>query len=170
MRTVSFPFQPSLFGSGDPSGDQSFSTLRRFWLDTESWVDLAPGWLTGPDTLFTQLVESAPWQQRERTMYDQRVAEPRLTYGWAVGDTPPPLDELADLLSERYQVRFDSDWSELTTGTGETRWPGTAIGCVSSYNSREWPSCRWALPGASGCDRAAVGPDDGSPWRAVTCS
>jgi hypothetical protein len=49
MRTVSVGVQPSLFGSGDPTGDPPFSTLRRFWLDTESWVDLAPGWLTGPE-------------------------------------------------------------------------------------------------------------------------
>ncbi|MFY9808680.1 MAG: hypothetical protein WAK86_15620 [Pseudonocardiaceae bacterium] len=59
---MSLPFQPSLFGSGDPLADPSFGTLRRVRLDTESWVDLAPGWLAGPDTLFTQLAESAPWE------------------------------------------------------------------------------------------------------------
>lgn len=108
MRTVSLPFQPSLFGSGDPLADPSFGTLRRVRLDTESWVDLAPGWLAGPDTLFTQLAESAPWEQGQRWMYDRRVAEPRLTCRWAVPDAPPPLDDLADLLSQRYQVHFDS--------------------------------------------------------------
>ncbi len=55
MSTVSLPFQPSLVGSGDPVADPSFSTLRRVRLDAESWVDLAPGWLAGPDTLFAQL-------------------------------------------------------------------------------------------------------------------
>jgi alkylated DNA repair dioxygenase AlkB len=108
MRTVSLPFQPSLFGSGDPVADRSFTRLRRFRLDAQSWVDLAPGWLSGPDTLFTQLAESAPWEQRQRWMYDQRVAEPRLTCSWAVGAGPPPLDDLADLLSHRYQVHFES--------------------------------------------------------------
>jgi alkylated DNA repair dioxygenase AlkB len=108
MRTVSLPFQPSLFGSGDPVVDRSFTTMRRFWLDGQSWVDLAPGWLAGPDILFSQLAESAPWEQRKRWMYDQRVAEPRLTRGWAVDEAPPPLDDLADLLSRRYQVHFDS--------------------------------------------------------------
>jgi hypothetical protein len=88
---MSLSFQPSLFGSGDPVADASFSMLRRFWLDASSWVDLAPGWLAGSDILFTQLAELAPWQQRERRMYDQRVAEPRLTCGWVVGEAPPLL-------------------------------------------------------------------------------
>jgi alkylated DNA repair dioxygenase AlkB len=128
MSTVSLPFQPSLFGSGDPLGDPSFSTLRRFWLDAESWVDLAPGWLSGPDTLFTQLAESTPWQQRERTMYDQRVAEPRLTCGWAVSDAPPPLDDLADLLSERYQVHFDSiGLNYYRHGRDSVAWHGDRV-------------------------------------------
>lgn len=128
MSTVSHPFQPSLFGSGDPLGDPSFSTLRRFWLDTESWVDLAPDWLSGPDTLFTQLAESVPWQQRERTMYDQRVAEPRLTCGWAVSDAPPPLDDLADLLSERYQVHFDSiGLNYYRHGRDSVAWHGDRV-------------------------------------------
>ncbi|MCA1820610.1 MAG: hypothetical protein LC644_02230, partial [Pseudonocardia sp.] len=42
---MSVPFQPSLFGFGDPMADTSFGTLHRFQLDSESWVDLAPGWL-----------------------------------------------------------------------------------------------------------------------------
>jgi alkylated DNA repair dioxygenase AlkB len=108
MRTVSLPFQPSLFGSGDPLADPSFSALRRLRLDAGSWVDLASGWLAGPDTLFAQLAESAPWEQRQRWMYDQQVVEPRLTCCWVVGEAPPPLNDLADLLSQRYQVAFDS--------------------------------------------------------------
>lgn len=105
---VGVPFQPSLFGFGDPNADPSLRTLRRFPLDGQSWVDLAPGWLRGPDTLFTALAESAPWQQRARWMYDHRVAEPRLTCGWTVADAPPPLDDLGCLLSQHYGVDFDS--------------------------------------------------------------
>jgi hypothetical protein len=55
---MSLPFQPSLFGSGDPVADTSFSRLHRFRLDAGSWVGLAPGWLSGADTLFTELAGS----------------------------------------------------------------------------------------------------------------
>jgi alkylated DNA repair dioxygenase AlkB len=43
-------------------------------------------------------------------MYDQRVAEPRLSCGWVVGQAPPPLDDVAGFLSQRYEVHFDSIW------------------------------------------------------------
>ncbi len=165
---LSLPFQPSLFGSGDPVADTSFSTLHRVRLDAESWVDLAPGWFGGPDTLFTELARSAPWEQRERFMYDRRVAEPRLTCGWVMGEAPSPLDGLAALLSQRYEVRFDSIWVNYYRHAG-TRWPGTAIGCDLRYDARGWPSSRWEVPGALGCDRAVAGLGDGSPWREVIC-
>jgi len=128
---VSVPFQPSLFGSGDPMADPSFSKLRRVQLDGQSWVDLAPGWLRGPDTLFTALAESAPWQQRARWMYDHRVAEPRLTCGWTVADAPPPLDGLGRLLSHRYGVDFDSIWANYyRDGNDSVAWHGDRVRLV----------------------------------------
>jgi hypothetical protein len=169
MGAVSLLFQPSLFGSGEPVADASFSTIHRVQLDAESWVDVAPGWLCGPDTLFTELAESASWDQRERRMYDHRVAEPRLTCGWGVDEAPPPLGDLAALLSDRYQVHFNSIWANYYRHGG-TRWPGTAIGCVSPFSARGWPSSRWAVPGVLDCGRAAVARGAGSPWRVGTCS
>jgi alkylated DNA repair dioxygenase AlkB len=121
-------FQPSLFGSGDPVADPSFSTVRRVQLDAESWVDLAPSWLRGPDTLFTTLAESAPWEQRERWMYDHRVAEPRMTCGWTVAGAPPPLDHLGRLLSHRYGVDFDSVWANYYRhGKDSVAWHGDRV-------------------------------------------
>jgi alkylated DNA repair dioxygenase AlkB len=125
---VNVPFQPSLFGLGDPSADDSFSTMHRVQLDAESWVDLAPGWLRGPDTLFTMLAESVPWEQRERWMYDHRVVEPRLTYGWPAAQAPPPLDDLARLLSLHYSVDFDSVWANYyRDGKDSVAWHGDRV-------------------------------------------
>jgi alkylated DNA repair dioxygenase AlkB len=128
MGAVSLLFQPSLFGSGEPVADASFSNIHRVQLDAESWVDVAPGWLCGPDTLFTELAESASWDQRERRMYDHRVAEPRLTCGWGVDEAPPPLGDLAALLSDRYQVHFNSIWANYYRHGGDSvAWHGDRV-------------------------------------------
>ena len=53
--------------------------MTRTWLDDDSWVDHAPLWLHGADRIFGELVAVLPWKQREVTMYDRRLPEPRLT-------------------------------------------------------------------------------------------
>src|SRR5437588_3695070 len=155
---MSVPFQPSLFGFGDPMADTSFGTLHRFQLDSESWVDLAPGWLRGADNLFTTLAESAPWQRRERWMYDHRVAEPRLTCGWTVADAPPPLDDLGRMLSQHYCVGFDSIWANYyRDGNDSVAW--RHIGVAGRPAT---PIClHVGVP--SGCRRGAVGVRAGRP-------
>jgi alkylated DNA repair dioxygenase AlkB len=106
-------WQPSLLGSSEePAIDHSFPELRRIHLDQDSWVDHAPGWLTGADHVFEAILFGRRWEQRSRQMYDQRVEEPRLTAPWdsRSGDPldPPILDEIRRVLSERYERRFDS--------------------------------------------------------------
>lgn len=125
---VSRQFQPSLFGAGDPVPDAAFRTLRRHRLDAESWVDHAPGWLSGPDTLFTELAEGADWGQRERWMYDRQVVEPRLTCGWDAGGAIGPLDELGATLSAHYGVEFDSIWANYyRDGRDSVAWHGDRV-------------------------------------------
>ena len=105
-------WQPSLLGSDDVDIDRSFTQLTRIDLDGQSWLDLAPGWVTGADQLFQELVETAGWQQRTRRMYDKVVVEPRLTAYWhaSVGEPlePATLESMRQVLSERYGVGFDS--------------------------------------------------------------
>jgi alkylated DNA repair dioxygenase AlkB len=121
-------FQPSLFGFGDPVADPSFSTMYRMQLDAGSWVDVAPGWVRGADTLFTTLAEAAPWEQRTRWMYDHQVAEPRLTCGWAAAEAPPPLDDFGRMLSQRYGVDFDSLWANYyRDGNDSVAWHGDRV-------------------------------------------
>jgi alkylated DNA repair dioxygenase AlkB len=105
-------FQPGLFGAEDVSFDSSFAGVRRLHLDERSWIDYAPGWVTGSDVLFDRIVASRDWGQRTRRMYDRRVLEPRLTAPWNARSgaplEPPVLDDIRRALSARYGVEFDS--------------------------------------------------------------
>jgi alkylated DNA repair dioxygenase AlkB len=106
-------WQPSLLGADEsPHVDPAFTGLVRVELDATSWVDHLPGWLRGGERVFERLVETRPWQQRTRKMYDREVLEPRLTAPWnaASGEPldPPVLEEIRRLLSERYDRTFDS--------------------------------------------------------------
>ena len=69
-------WQPSLFGASETTSiDESFGTLTRLQLDPDSWIDHAPGWVSGSDALFEQLLETMDWGQRSRPMYEKRVIE-----------------------------------------------------------------------------------------------
>jgi alkylated DNA repair dioxygenase AlkB len=81
-------WQASLFGDGPVAGDPAFATLHRTRLDDDSWVDYAPGWLSGSDELFALLLQQGKWRQRERWMYEKTVAEPRLTAGFSAAQPP----------------------------------------------------------------------------------
>jgi alkylated DNA repair dioxygenase AlkB len=106
-------WQPSLLDVGEAvTLDRAFSSLRHIDLDSESWVEHAPGWISQPDRLFEEILASRTWQQRSRRMYDRRVLEPRLTAPWSLSSgeplSPPILEEIRVLLSERYGREFDS--------------------------------------------------------------
>src|SRR6266540_3769133 len=106
-------WHPSLLGANETEGvDPSFPDLRRIDLDHESWVDHQPGWVSGADQLFEQILAGRNWQQRSRHMYDKRVLEPRLTAPWSLesGEPLEPLilEEIRRILSDRYDREFDS--------------------------------------------------------------
>ena len=104
--------QPSLFDLDAPGFDRTFARLERIQLDPTAWVDVAPGWVSGSDALFRTLVDTLPWAQRRRFLYEKHRIEPRLTAGWQAGSglplLPPALKEMRAALSERYGVQFDS--------------------------------------------------------------
>jgi len=103
--------QPSLFDLDPLAFDRTFSRLERIHLGQSAWVDVAPGWVSGSDALFRMLVETLPWAQRTRFLYEQHRIEPRLTAGWHAGRgplEPPLLEEIRACLSGRYGVQFDS--------------------------------------------------------------
>jgi alkylated DNA repair dioxygenase AlkB len=125
-------WQPSLLETGvEVDADTSFSSLRRIELDAHSWIDFVPGWVTGSDALFAELLERIPWGQRSRHMYDRTVEEPRLTWLWRppTGPLEPEILERARRsLSERYEVELDSVGFNLyRSGSDSVAWHGDRI-------------------------------------------
>jgi len=110
---VAAAWQESLFGllSDTEPATLSMDSVRRIALDERSWLDVASSWLPGHGELLERLRAEAPWQQRERRMYDKTVLEPRLVAAWSAEELdrlPVPLQEVRGLLGERYRVEFDS--------------------------------------------------------------
>ncbi|HZD66077.1 MAG TPA: alpha-ketoglutarate-dependent dioxygenase AlkB [Acidimicrobiales bacterium] len=104
-------WQPSLLCGGEPRVDEGFGDLTRTALDDASWVDHCPGWVSGSDQLFSDLVADIDWDQRSRWLYDRRVTEPRLTASWRAGGgtgLPPVLEQARRTLSAHYGADFDS--------------------------------------------------------------
>ena len=104
--------QSSLFDLEPLTFDRTFSRLERIHLDEAAWIDVVPGWVSGSDALFRTLVDTLPWAQRRRFLYEKHRIEPRLTAGWHAGSglplLPPVLEQMRAALSERYGVQFDS--------------------------------------------------------------
>ena len=127
--SLDLSWQTSLFGDSDPAFDPSFGSLRRTHLDGSSWVDHAPTWLSGSDQLFAELAGSLPWRQREVTMWDKLLPEPRLTAWWDGEDaafTPPPvLLDIRAALTRHYDRPFDSIGFNLyRDGRDSVAWHG----------------------------------------------
>lgn len=132
MDPYPLPFQPTLFDADTPSFDAGFRQLVRIALDEASWLDLAPGWVSGSDRLFAEILASRRWGERTRWMYDRRVREPRLTSGWSLDSgeplEPPILEEMRRCLGARYGVVFDSAGFNLyRDGADSVAWHGDKI-------------------------------------------
>lgn len=133
MTSPEVSWQASLLDAvADPALDVSFSGLARIQLDTSSWVDYRPGWVSASDQLFAELVDTADWRQRSRQMYDRRVQEPRLTSAWHASSgqplCPPILERMRRVLSARYSVELDSMGLNLyRDGKDSVAWHGDRI-------------------------------------------
>jgi alkylated DNA repair dioxygenase AlkB len=113
---VELVWQPSLLGASAPSIDASFRHVERVQLDDESWIDVVPNWLTGADEVFATLAHEAPWAQRDRIMWGNKIPEPRLTSGWSeahIKVIAPVLMDARAALSARYGFAFNSGWLNL---------------------------------------------------------
>lgn len=126
-------YQGDLFESLPPEVDTSFAAARRVHLDATSWVEHIPGWLQGSNVLFEELLETAPWEQRYRWMYEQRVIEPRLTAEYPdIASAPQALlHTVADALSAHYGVAYRKLWlNYYRSHRDSTSWHGDGIGKV----------------------------------------
>src|SRR3954451_620338 len=131
--------QTSLFDLPDPAAELGLGALgglvTRQVLGRGAWVDILPGWLSGADALFDQLLERVPWQAERRQMYERVVDVPRLLcfYG---EDDPLPHPELATA-SEALNTHYANELGEFFTTAGlclyrdgrdSVAWHGDAIG------------------------------------------
>jgi alkylated DNA repair dioxygenase AlkB len=119
-------WQASLFGAAEPEIDRSFSTFRRTELDATAWIDVVPGWVSGADALFADILDRAPWEGNRVRMYDRVVDEPRLTARWDAA--PPVVDDMRRALSDRYDVEFTSVGFNLyRDGRDSVAWHGDRV-------------------------------------------
>lgn len=98
--------QSSLFGSVPVDFDAGFSAMERVLLDSESWIDYCPMWLSGDQDLYETLVDHAEWTQPVVKMYDREVLTPRLM-AKVEPSIHPVVPRIVSVLSDRYQVRLD---------------------------------------------------------------
>lgn len=130
MRSSS-GFQFGLFSSGAIVADASFLGVEHRALSAHSWVDFAPTWLRGADSLCTELLELVPWKSHHRWMYDRRLVEPRLTewYGRSAELPHRVIREIFEMLDPRYGVHFDSVGLNLyRSGSDSVAWHGDRVG------------------------------------------
>ena len=133
MSAPSLTFQTSLFDSGASAPDPEFTTLTRHELSRGAWVDHAPGWLRGADTLFQWLFENAPWEATTQVLYDKTVVTPRLvaSFGRDGAPLPEPLDAIRNTLRQHYERDFDSIGANLyRDGRDSVAWHGDRIARV----------------------------------------
>lgn len=121
-------FQPSLLAVDEPQFDPSLDGACRRFLGAGAWVDVVPGWVSGADSLFLEILETAPWKAFERPMYDRVVDVPRLeTRMWH--DRPRLLERMARCLGVRYGVRLPAISANLYRDGGDSvAWHGDRIG------------------------------------------
>ncbi|RNM17474.1 alpha-ketoglutarate-dependent dioxygenase AlkB [Nocardioides pocheonensis] len=127
-------FQPSLFDAPEITVG-ALDGLRRVPLSRGAWIDVLPGWFSGADELFAQLVRDVPWRAERREMYDRVVDVPRLVCTYAVGETLPHerLAEARDLLSRHYADELGEPFVTAgccyyRDGHDSVAWHGDRIG------------------------------------------
>jgi len=122
-------WQPTLLGIDAPDFDASLGGARRRFLGAGAWLDVVPGWVTGADALFDELLSATEWEvPADRPMYDRIVAVPRLVAG-AGTHHPPVVRRMARCLSRHYGRRLHNVTSSLyRDGRDSVAWHGDRIG------------------------------------------
>jgi len=148
------PTQASLFGSTGLAVQESFVSLDRRQLSNGAWVDYAPGWLQGDETLFWLIAERAEWVSPMVRMYDRVVQTPRLNAPVDIS-WHPILPVLVEVLSERYDVQLDRVSAGLyRDGNDGVAWHGDRI-------ARDLPSATVATVSLAGPRRFLLRPRGG---------
>ncbi|MEV6054538.1 alpha-ketoglutarate-dependent dioxygenase AlkB [Streptomyces sp. NPDC052107] len=132
---MSTHLQGSLFDQTDELRLGPLDGLRRTELGAGAWIDVLPGWLSGADALFEELVADVPWRAERRKMYDNVVTVPRLlAFYKAHAPLPHPvLDEARDALSQHYAEELGEPFTTAglcfyRDGRDSVAWHGDRIG------------------------------------------
>lgn len=89
----------------------AFERCSRHPLDEHSWITHVPDLVLGHQQLADQLASDAPWEGRQRWMYNRMVNEPRLTAESTELDSAPAfLVCLAQMLSAQLGIPYDGVW------------------------------------------------------------
>lgn len=113
---MTFDFQPSLLDGGTEPALGDLRWAERNILSHGAWVDHLPGWVSGSDTVFADILEGIPWRAEQRPMYERVVDVPRLvhTYGIGAALPHPLLTSALDALNAHYRSELGEDF--LTAG------------------------------------------------------
>src|SRR5918998_2993183 len=133
--------QTSLFDLGAEPAHEGFALgplggmITRQVLGRGAWVDLLPGWLSGADALFDDLVASVPWRAERRQMYERVVDVPRLLcfYGDADPLPHPDLVTAREYLNAHYRPELGEPFTTAglclyRDGRDSVAWHGDTIG------------------------------------------
>lgn len=121
--------QVGLFGREPPSFDGSFSTVRRYDLADDAWIEHGAGFLRGHEALFEHLVATTTWRREKMPMYERVVDVPRLLAALpADGAGHAVLDALREALSARYEIDLRSVTMALyRDGDDSVAWHGDRV-------------------------------------------
>ncbi|WP_329493890.1 alpha-ketoglutarate-dependent dioxygenase AlkB [Kitasatospora herbaricolor] len=132
---MTIQLQGSLLDGTDEIGLRPLTAVRRTELGAGAWVDVLPGWLTGADELFEQLVVDVPWQAEQRQMYERVVRVPRLLSYYREGrELPHPvLAQARSALSAHYAGELGEPFVSAglcyyRDGRDSVAWHGDRIG------------------------------------------
>jgi alkylated DNA repair dioxygenase AlkB len=155
LEAVHYSLQGTLLGSLQPSVDADFGGLTRTELDDEAWIDHVPGWVSGADRLFEDLLEQIQWEGRTVHMYDKVLPEPRLHGGLDTANRPAIIERIRTLLSERYGVDFTSVRANLyRDGRDSVAWHGDRV-------ARDLPTSNVGIVSLGARRRFLLRPKDG---------
>jgi alkylated DNA repair dioxygenase AlkB len=130
---VTIELQTSLFDAAVPTLGRL--APARTELAHGAWIDHQPGWVSGSDQLFLDLVGAVLWKAERRQMYDRVVDVPRLLSFYDEADPLPHplLTSARTALSNHYRDELGEPFTTAglcyyRDGRDSVAWHGDRIG------------------------------------------
>jgi alkylated DNA repair dioxygenase AlkB len=135
VRMTTAVLQSSLFDLADEIRVGPPAAATRETLGRGAWIDVLPGWVSGAESLFDQLVDDVPWRGERRQMYERVVDVPRLLAFYDEADPlpHPALVEARVALNRRYADELGEPFRTAglclyRDGRDSVAWHGVTIG------------------------------------------